>query len=436
MSHLLLRGGRLMDPSTGRDETADLLVRDGVVAEGSAQPGDEGVIIDASGLVVAPGFIDVHVHLREPGGEDAETILTGSRAAAKGGFTTVVAMPNTRPPLDTPDRVVWVIRKAQEAGLTRVFPAGCITKDRQGLLVADLEAMEAAGAAVFTDDGSTVMSDDVMEQAMIRSARLNRVIMDHAQDHQAEKAGVMHEGHFSRKFNLPGIPAEAEARIVERDIRLAEKTGCRLHIQHVSAAESVDLIASARERGLPVTGEVTPHHLTLTDADIDPANADFKMNPPLRSERDRQRLIEGLCEGTLTVLATDHAPHSAAQKAEGFLAAPFGIIGLETAIGITLDQLVDPGRMDLMSWIKLWTTGPAPIVNRLPPSLRPGSAADIVLMDLHTAWTIQKEDFLSLSRNSPFLGRRVHGKALFTLLNGRMVWSHPEGAGRLGKTSR
>ena len=429
--YVLIEQGRIIDPATGRNGPGDLWVENGRLAERPARlpPGTQ--VIRAEGLAVAPGFIDLHVHLREPGGEEAETIETGSRAAARGGITTVVAMPNTRPPHDTPERVAWVAQRGREVGLTRVLPSGCITSGRAGGDVAALSALAAAGAAAFTDDGSTVMTDALMETAMRQAALVKRTIMDHAQDHEAEQRGVMHEGAFSKAWNLPGIPSEAEVRVVERDIRLAEKTGCRLHIQHVSAAGSVDLIAAARARGVPVTGEVTPHHLVLTDADIDPQNAHYKMNPPLRSVADRRRLEEGLAQGVLTVLATDHAPHSAEKKARGFLEAPFGIIGLETAIGITYDALVGKGVMPISNWVKLWTVGPAEALGMPAPTLRPGAMADVVVMNLETPWTISDTDFASRSRNSPFIGRRVLGRAEFTILGGRLVWTHPAAAGRL-----
>jgi dihydroorotase len=419
---LYLRGGRLIDPRSGRDEIGDLFIRDGRIAPllhsipGDAEP------MDAKGLVVAPGFIDLHVHLREPGGEEAETIESGSRAAARGGFTTIVAMPNTRPPLDTPERVAFVRRRGEETGLARVIPSACITTGRKGRALADLAALAGAGAGAFTDDGSTVADDNLMRQALAAAKELSRPVMDHAQDRELEKNGVMHEGKFSKHWKLPGIPAEAESRIVARDIELARQIGGAIHIQHVSSGQSARLIREARARGIAVSGELTPHHLALTDGDVQPENASFKMNPPLRSAEDREALIEAIVEGSIEAFATDHAPHSAGAKAKGFLQAPFGIVGLETAVGITYTELVRRGPMDLITWVRRWTSGPARILGLPAPSLEPGVVADVVLLDLETAWTVRVADFLSKSRNTPFDGRSLVGRAVRTLLGGVTTW--------------
>ena len=420
---IYIRGGRVVDPLAGRNETADLFIRDGLIAPLPPSPPPEAELVDARGCVVAPGFIDLHVHLREPGGEEAENIETGSRAAARGGFTTVVAMPNTRPPLDTAERVAAVIQKAESFGLARVIPSACITSGREGQALTNFAALIAAGARALTDDGSTVTSDALMQQAMRLAWEFGVVIMDHAQDHAREMAGLMHEGPYSRQFNLPGIPAEAEVNVIRRDIELAARTDCALHIQHVSTAGGCDLIRAARARGLRVTGEATPHHLALCDADIDPANASFKMNPPLRSAGDREALLHAVSDGTLTVLATDHAPHTAEAKARGFLKAPFGVVGLETAVGITYSHLVKSGLMSLSDWIHRWTVGPARVLNIAEPTLKPGATADVVIFDLKTEWIIRSADFCSRSRNTPFEGRRVTGRCMRTVLEGKTVWT-------------
>ncbi len=413
---LILKGGRVLDPSSGRDEVADVFISDDVIAS-RAPVGAR--VVDVRGLVVTPGLIDLHVHLREPGGEEAETIETGSLAAARGGFTTIVAMPNTKPSYDTPEVVSRVKARGLEVGLTHVLPSGAITRERKGREITDFAALKAAGVVALTDDGSTVQDDVVMEQAMRLAAALDLVIMDHAQDNLIERqGGVMHEGEYSRKFGLPGIPTHAETRIIARDIDLAEKTGCALHIQHVTSAEGADLIRRGRARGVRVTGELTPHHLVLCDADIDPANANFKMNPPLRSAKDREALVDALCDGTLSCFATDHAPHSAEKKARGFLKAPFGLVGLETAIGLTYSTLVQKGRMGLMSWLQRWTVEPAKIVGLPVPSLATGSEANIAVLDLETPWRVEASAFASKSKNTPFDGWMLTGRAISTILGG------------------
>ena len=419
---IYIRNGLLIDPSQECTEPGDLFVQDGRIAPLPASPPKDARIIDASGLVVAPGFIDLHVHLREPGGEDAETIDTGSMAAARGGFTTIVSMPNTLPPIDIPERVAYVKNRATAAGLVRVLPSACLTQGREGLVLTELEQLALAGAAAFTDDGSTVPADELMESAMERATRLSLPIMDHAHHRELERKGVMHEGEYSNRWKLPGIPSIAESRVVARDIELATRTGCTLHIQHVSTRESVERIRRAREQGLRITGEATPHHLALTDADIDPANANFKMNPPLRSHDDRQALLDGIRDGVLTTFATDHAPHTAQAKARGFLDAPFGIIGLETAVGITYSLLVKTGIVDRPMWIKRWTTGPAHVLGLIPPSLSTGTAADLVLLDLDTEWTVRADRFSSRSRNTPFEGWKLTGQAAYTIHGGKITW--------------
>ena len=417
----IIRGGRILDPAAGRDETADLFIAGGRIAERAA-PG--AAVLEAAGCVVTPGLIDLHVHLREPGGEENETVATGALAAAAGGFTAVVAMPNTRPPHDTPGTVALVKRLGEEAGLTRVLPSGAITQGRLGQELTDFPALAAAGAVAFTDDGSTVQDDALMERALRAAAALGRVVMDHAQDNLIERqGGVMHEGVVSRRFGLPGIPTEAEARIIRRDIELAEKTGAAIHIQHVTSREGADLIRAGQARGVRVTGELTPHHLALCDADIDPANADYKMNPPLRSAEDRAALREALLNGTLGCFATDHAPHSADKKARGFLKAPFGIVGLETAVGVTHGLLVATGMMTLADWLRRWTVEPARILGLPAPSLQPGAPADVAVLDLTTPWRVEPAALHSKSVNTPFLGQELAGRALLTLRGGRLIWS-------------
>lgn len=419
---IYIRGARIVDPASRRDEVGDLYVRDGRIAETPPSPPPDALLIDGADLTVVPGLIDLHVHLREPGNEDAETVETGSRAAAHGGFTAVVAMPNTNPPTDTRERVAHLRQLGEQAKMTRVIPAGCISIGREGRELAPLAEMARAGALAFTDDGATVASEDLMLEAMARAKDLNLVIMDHAEDADLEKRGVMHEGHWSRHWKLPGIPPEAEIKTVARDIRLAERTGCALHIQHVSARESAGMIRDARKRGLRVSGELTPHHLALTDEDVRPDNANFKMNPPLRSKEDREALIQAVCDGTLQAFATDHAPHTAAAKAKGFADAPPGVVGLETAVGITYTELVARGLMDLPTWVRRWTSGPAGVLGIPEPTLRAGAPADLAVLDLKNEWTVRAEAFCSKSRNTPFEGRRLTGRAILTVFGGVLTW--------------
>lgn len=419
----LIKGGRIIDPSTGRDEVADLYIEGRLI--GSVPPkGNHRAITEMSarGLTVVPGFIDLHVHFREPGNVEAETVLSGSRAAARGGFTSVVTMPNTQPAMDSTEQVSALTELGKTSGYVHVLPAACVSSRREGRVLADFGALALAGAVAFTDDGATVADEALMRAAMLAARALGKPVMDHALDPALAGRGVMHEGSCSRRLGLPGIPSAAEDRIVERNIRLAAETGAATHIQHVSSAGAVAHIRRAQDRGLPVTAEVTPHHLALTDEDVDITNADFKMNPPLRSPADRQALLEAVAEGTLQAFATDHAPHRRQDKDRGFVAAPFGVVGLETAIGITYSELSLSGRMTLIDWIRRWTDGPARVLGLPTPSLAEGSVADIALLDLETEWTVRKDAFVSQSDNTPFEGRRVTGRAVATWCEGKLTW--------------
>jgi dihydroorotase len=417
-----IRNGRLVDPVTGRDEVADLYIEDGCIR--SAPPGSGGgfVDIDAKGLVVVPGLIDLHTHFREPGNEEAEDIRSGSRAAARGGFTTVVTMPNTTPATDSAAMVRRTLARARECGSVRVLPSGCITKGRLGQELADLKDMRAAGAVTFTDDGSTVADGELLLRAMAAARDLGVPLMEHALDPALAGAGVMHEGACSARLGLPGIPSAAEESIVARDVLATERTGGRMHIQHVSCRASVDLIRAARATGLPVSGEATPHHLGLTDAAIDGADSNFKMNPPLRDAADREALRHAVADGTITAFATDHAPHRAADKARGFLRAPFGVVGLETAVGVTYSLLVQSGRMPLIEWLRRWTTGPAAVLGMPCAGLADGAPADLAILDLASTWVVRARDFASRSRNTPFEGQTLTGRAVYTFLGGAVTW--------------
>ncbi len=425
-----IRGGRTLDPATGDEAMRDLFIENGrLVPRPARQPADAEAF-DAAGYWVVPGLIDLHVHLREPGGEAAETIATGTAAAAAGGFQAVVSMANTFPPIATPDLVRATLAKARAAGYCAVWPAAALTADREGRAPAPLADLAAAGAAAFTDDGNTVADDALMRRVMAEAARLDRPVLDHAQDHAAERRGVMHEGAESHRHGLPGIPAEAETRIIARDIALARETGAALHIQHISSAGGVDLIRRARAEGLRVTAEATPHHLALCDADMDPGDADWKMNPPLRSADDREAIRAGAIDGTLPCFATDHAPHRAEAKALGFAKAPFGIVGLETAVGATYTELVRTGWMDRLAWLRRWTAGPAAVLGRPCPALADGAPANLAILELETPWIVDPARFLSRSRNTPFKGRTLVGRAVATVFEGRVVWTALPAAGR------
>lgn len=424
--NFLIKGARILDPAQQTDAFRDLFIQDGVFAAVPAILPPDVVVVEAKGLVAVPGLIDLHVHLREPGHEVAETVASGCLAAARGGFTAIVVMPNTNPALDTPEQVAALAERAAAANLIHVLPAPCITRSRSGYDVADLAALARAGAVAFTDDGCTVSSNEVMEKAMWEAGRLNIPVMDHALDGKLAGRGVMHEGVYSRALGLAGIPSEAETVIVERDIHLSRVTGCAMHIQHVSAAGSVDLIRAARQAGLKVSGELTPHHLALTDAMVDAAKPEcYKMNPPVRSEADRAALVEGLLDGSLACFATDHAPHTAATKAKGFLTAPFGVVGLETAVGVTYTLLVKKGLMTALDWAARWTTEPARIIGRPAPTLAPGAPADVVLLDLEHEWVVNAAEFASKSRNTPFDGWPLIGRAINTFCDGKLIWSAP-----------
>jgi dihydroorotase len=421
----LIRNGRMIDPVTGRDAVGVIAIRDGrfvpVDAEGAGPAVADRRVLDAAGLLVLPGFIDIHVHFRDPGTPAAETSATGARAAARGGFTRVLAMPNTQPPLDTPDRLAAAATAARTAAV-RIDHAACLTRERAGAEPAALAALAAAGAAAFTDDGSTVPDPAVLRRVMTAARGLGLPVLDHALDPALAGDGVLHAGAAAARLGLPGIPSEAETRCVARDIRLCRETGCPVHIQHVSTAGAVDLIRAARADGLPVTAEATPHHLTLTDTDIGPDDTAAKINPPLRTADDRRALVEGVRDGTIQALATDHAPHTAEAKARGLREAPFGAVGLETAVGVTYTALVASGALSVLEWARRWTTGPAAVMGWPAPGFRYGQPADLLLVDPARTWTVRAEAFASRARNTPFQGQTLTGLPVLTLRAGRPVW--------------
>jgi dihydroorotase len=423
-SRLLIRGGRVVDPSQSIDALRDVLVADGVVAEmGERIELPEGAReIDAKGLVVTPGLLDVHVHLREPGGEHKETIASGARAAAAGGFTAVCAMPNTDPVVDAPAGVGFVLAQGAAARAARVYPLGAISVGQKGQGLAAIGEMVAAGAVGITDDGNPVMDSGLMRKALEYAQAFDIPVADHPEDLGLSGVGVMNEGLTATRLGLHGKPNASEDVHVIRDLLLAALTGGRIHLQHISTAFGVGAIRRAKARGVHVTAEASPHHLILTDERVEGFDTDAKMNPPLRSAEDRDAVREGLADGTLDVFATDHAPHHYDEKERAFADAPNGIVGLETALGLGLTQLVGEGLIDLPTLIQRMSVGPAEAFGLPGGTLTPGSPGDVTIMDLEEAWTVDRHAFLSKSRNTPFDGWPLKGRAVYTIVGGVIVW--------------
>jgi len=402
-------------------EQFTLAVEDGVVVPAPARPGAHARVVEARGAVVAPGLVDPHVHLREPGQSAKETIETGTRSAAAGGFTAVACMPNTDPVVDTPAWVEWVRRRGEAAAHCNVLPIAAVTVGQKGEQLAPLEALAQAGAVAFSDDGRPVTSAAIMRRALEYARATKRPIICHEEDPSLKGDGVMHEGFTATRLGLRGIPAAAESVMCRRDADLAELTGGRVHFAHLSACASFDALRDAKRRGLAVTGETCPHYWTLTDEAVGDYDTNAKMNPPLRSEADREACITAIADGTIDCFATDHAPHTADEKARPFSDAPFGIVGLETALGLTLTHLVEPGHLTLARAIELWTDAPRRVLGLPAVTLEPGSQADVVLFDPDAEWIVDPERFHTLGRNTPFAGWRLKGRVLATLLAGRFT---------------
>jgi dihydroorotase len=422
----LIRGGRIIDPSQGIDAVGDLFISEGKIAWLSVQKArplpDNYHVIEARGMVVCPGFVDPHCHLRQPGFEEKETIATGTRAAAKGGFTTVCCMPNTKPPMDKAKVVKYVKSVAAKEGIVRVLPIGCITKGREGSELADFGELSVSGAVAFSDDGSSVMDSSIMRSALEYSQESGLPIIDHCEDLAFSQDGVMNEGSVATKLGLKGMPAAAEVSMVARDIRLARLVGGRLHIAHVSTAGSVALIRSAKEEGIPITAEVTPHHLTITEEAVVGYNTNTKVSPPLRTAEDVEALISGLKEGVLNAIATDHAPHTAEDKNCDFNTAAFGISGFETALG-SLMGLVHRGKLDLVTLISKLTCEPASILRRTDlGTLRPGAVADVLLFDPNKEWVVNPDEFVSKGKNTPLAGAVLKGRVIAAVYGGEVVY--------------
>lgn len=420
---LLIKGGRIIDPSEKRDETADLLVEDGLVKSiGSRIASDGAEVFDASGLVVSPGFVDLHVHLREPGEEYKETLRSGAHAAVAGGFTAVCAMPNTKPVNDKASVTRYIIDKAREAGLARVFPVGAITCGSEGVELAEMAEMKEVGIVAVSDDGRPVMNSQVMRHAMEYARDHGLVVVDHCQDLNLSAGGAINEGRYSTLLGLKGMSRAAEESHVSRDILLAELTGARVHIAHISTAGAVEMVRQARRRGVDVTCEVTPHHFALTDEAVLGFDTNTKMNPPLRSEQDRQALVRGMADGTIDAIATDHAPHHQDEKMLEYDRAPFGVIGLETALGVALTRLYHTGEVTLTRIIEMLTVGPARAFSLPCGTLAEGSAADITIFDPKRRWQVDPRQFKSKSRNTPFAGWELDGIVVATFVGGREVY--------------
>jgi len=408
-----IKNGRAIDPANRIDEVCDILIHGGKIANIGILANSEGdKVIDATGLVVVPGLIDMHVHLRQPGGEHKETIYSGTRAAAKGGFTTVACMPNTKPVIDNVDVLKMVLNEAKGNGFANVCPIAGITKNLAGEELTDMGELLQAGAVAFSDDGKTVMNAELMRRALVLSAEFNFPVIPHCEDVNLSAGGVMNRGEVSEKLNLPGMPNLAEDVIAARDIMLAEATGGHLHIAHVSTARSVDLVREAKRRGIHVTAETTPHHFTLTDSAVEEYGTNAKMNPPLRTQEDVNAVIAGLRDGTIDAIASDHAPHADFEKAQGMLKAPFGIIGLETCVPLVISQLVDEGHLTLYEAISKLTCAPAEILRLDKGTLSVGSVADITLIDVKKRAKVDTAKFESKSRNTPFAGWTLRGWAV------------------------
>jgi dihydroorotase len=424
MKPLLLRGGRVIDPSRNLDEVTDVLIADGRIAGlGRNQGAPDGTEVhDVRGLVVAPGLIDIHTHLREPGQEDRETIATGAMAAAAGGFTAICAMPNTDPPIDNQSAVGFVVKQAAAAGGARVYPIGAVTLGQKGEQLAEFGELVAAGAVAVSDDGHPVVSGHMMRTALEYARSFDIPVADHCEEPTLSRGGVMHEGAVATRLGLKGIPAAAEEIMVARNILLARHTGGHAHLLHMSTRGSVELIRRAKEQGVPVTAEACPHHFALTHEACDGYDTNAKMNPPLREPEDVEAVRTGIKDGTIDVIATDHAPHHYDAKEREFDDAPFGIVGLETALGLALTFLVKDGHLSLPALIALMSTNPARVYHLNGGSLAPGVPADVVVFAPAERWTVDPGRFRSKSRNTPFAGWELSGRAIRTIVGGRTVF--------------
>jgi dihydroorotase len=428
MKSLLIQGGRIIDPSQGIDATGSLLITEGKVSwlgkEEETPPQPDYDVLHARGLIVCPGFIDLHCHLRQPGDEEKETIATGTRAAARGGFTTIGCMPNTNPPLDNQTTIEFIKSKSASEGVVRVLPIGCISKGRKGEELAEMGELALCGVVAFSDDGEPVLSSHLMRQALDYSRAFDLPIIDHCEDKALTEGGQMNEGVISTRLGLRGIPSAAEEIMIARDLALAQLTGGRLHIAHVTTEGSVDLIRRAKDKGIKVSAEVTPHHLTLTEERVIGYDTNAKVNPPLRTKRDIKALIQGLNDNTIDIIATDHAPHTEADKLCEFDLAPFGISGFETALS-SLMSLVHNGEISLVTLIAKLTHEPARIISNKYAklgTLATGVPADVTIFDPTLEWVVEPKAFASKGKNTPLTGERLKGRVMATIFQGNLVY--------------
>jgi dihydroorotase len=426
MSATIIRNGRVIDPANKRDQVGDVYIGDGKIVASKSEirnPKSEIEEIDAGNLIVCPGLIDIHVHLREPGFGHKETIESGARAAAAGGFTTIVCMPNTSPAADNPSTIAWIKDRAAAVACLHVLPTGTISKNLAGEELSPIGSLAQAGIVAITDDGHCVQNHEVMRRAVEYARMVDLPVLDHCQDYNLVGNGVVHEGYWSTLLGLPGWPAAGEEAIIMRNILLAELCDHHIHCQHVSTAGSVRLLREARSRGVKVSAEVCPHHIALTDEAIQNFDTNYKMNPPLRAQADVDALLEGIADGTLSILCSDHAPHADFEKEVEFDAAPFGIIGLETELGVFSDLLVHKhSKIDIVRLIEMYTVEPARLLRINAGTLSVGVPADVTLIDPDLEWTVRINEFESASRNSPFDGWKLKGRAVRTIVEGKTVW--------------
>ncbi|MCE5267122.1 MAG: dihydroorotase [Planctomycetaceae bacterium] len=420
MPNLLIQNGRVIDPSQEMDRVTNLLIADGRIAAYDAQPSGQETVIDASGKIVSPGLIDMHVHLREPGFEEDETVESGTAAALAGGFTSVACIANTDPPIDTQATVEFVRDRAERANNCNVFVVACVSRNREGKELAEIGQLVEAGAVAFSDDGAPVYDAELMRRALEYCLMFDKPVLSHTEIRELTQQGVMHDGLCSLELGLPGIPAAAEDAMTARDIALAEATGGRLHLMHVSTSSSVDMLRRAKSRGVRVTGEATPHHFSLTDDSLRTFDANFKMSPPLRGREHVEAVIAGLADGTIDAIATDHAPHAPEKKMQELDRAPFGVVGLETALALVVTKLIEPGLMAWPAVIQKMSLNPARILGLSKGTLHIGADADVTIIDPKARWTVDPSRFRSKSVNTPFADWQLTGRAETVIVGGRV----------------
>ena len=422
MSALLLKGGRVIDPAAKLNQVCDVLIEDGIIQKvGLDIRADQAEVYDASDKIVVPGLIDMHTHLREPGQEAKEDFASGSRAGAAGGYTTVATMPNTSPVVDTAALVTSLQKRAEDVAVIHIHIRGAVTKNQEGKELAELGDMVAAGAVAFSDDGHFDPSAKVLLSAYDYLVPFNKAIINHEEDTSLVEDGAMNEGHRSAMLGFKGRPIVAEDIAVARDIMLAEYAGAHVHVAHISSGRAVELVREAKKRGVHVTAEATPHHLTMTDALVDPADSSTKVNPPLRTAKDVNAVVAGLCDGTIDMIATDHSPHAAEEKDREYIYAPSGFPGLETAIGVLMTDLVHTGKLPLETLIERMTYAPARVFQLNAGTLREGGPADVTVIDPNLVWTVDEKKFYTRGSHSPFVGRELTGKAVLTVVDGQVV---------------